>query len=109
MAAFVGFTVALLAVSKKADPATVFVTVVNDTGYASNAMAVVLGLYNSMTALVALDASCHMAEEIQRPKVIIPRILYISIGVQFLVGVVWILAIGFAVSDVSAIIDGPSG
>jgi choline transport protein len=72
-------------------------------------MAVVLGLYNSMTALVALDASCHMAEEIKSPTTMIPRILYITIGVQFLVGIVWILAIGFSIQDSEAIIDGPSG
>ncbi|EXJ78179.1 hypothetical protein A1O3_09340 [Capronia epimyces CBS 606.96] len=109
MATFVAFTITLLAVSKKADPASVFVDVINATGYSSNAMAVVLGLYNSMTALVALDASCHMAEEIKQPTRMIPKILYITIALQFLVGVVWILAIGFSIQDSDAIINSPSG
>lgn len=77
--------------------------------YSSSALAVVLGLYNSMTALVALDASCHMAEEIPRPTHMIPRILYLTILVQFLVGTVWILVIGFSITDIDAIINAPSG
>lgn len=62
-----------------------------------------------MTSLVALDASCHMAEEVSRPTRIIPRILYTTIVVQFIVGLIWILAIGFSITNIDAIIDAPSG
>ena len=72
-------------------------------------MAVVLGLYNSITALQGLDASCHMAEEMPQPKKLIPRILYITIGTQFLVGVVWILTVSFSIIDIDDIIDTATG
>lgn len=72
-------------------------------------MAVVLGLYNSMTALVCLDAACHMAEELPHPAVQIPRVLYITMGTQFVVGIVYILTIGFSITDIDVIIKTPTG
>ncbi|KAI9729402.1 MAG: hypothetical protein M1834_006926 [Cirrosporium novae-zelandiae] len=109
LTAFLAFFVTLLALSKKADPASVFVDIVNETGYSSNAMAVVLGLYNSMAAWMCLDGACHLAEEVPNPTRNIPKILYLSIGVQFLVGVVWILAIGFSIENIDVVINSPTG
>ena len=35
-----------------------------------------LGIVNSMYAFAATDAPIHIAEEIQRPGVVLPRIMY---------------------------------
>lgn len=35
-----------------------------------------LGIINSMYAFAATDAPIHIAEEIQRPGVVLPRIMY---------------------------------
>lgn len=72
-------------------------------------MAVVLGLYNSMAAFICLDAACHMAEEIPAPAVQIPRVLYITMGTQFVVGVIYILTVGFSITDIDVIINTPTG
>ncbi|KAM6522917.1 hypothetical protein FALCPG4_012530 [Fusarium falciforme] len=109
MVGFVGFVIALLARSPKADAAFVFKDIVNETGYSTAAMAVVLGLYNSMVAFICLDAACHMAEELPHPAVQIPRVLYITMATQFTVGVVYILTIGFSITDINVIIKTPTG
>lgn len=72
-------------------------------------MAILLGLFNSMVAFVCLDAACHLAEEVPQPAVMIPRILYITMGTQFLVGVFYILVIGFAIKDMKVIINTSTG
>lgn len=77
--------------------------------YSSNSMAVVLGLFNSMAAWVCLDAPCHMAEEILHPTKEIPKILYVLLISQFLVGFLYILVIGFSVTDIATIISTPTG
>ncbi|WAO93423.1 Choline transport protein [Fusarium falciforme] len=109
MVGFVGFVIALLARSPKADTAFAFKDIVNETGYSTAAMAVVLGLYNSMVAFICLDAACHMAEELPHPAVQIPRVLYITMATQFTVGVIYIFTIGFSITDINVIIKTPTG
>lgn len=72
-------------------------------------MAVVLGLYNSMVAFICLDAACHLAEELHHPAVQIPRVLYLTMGVQFVVGIIYILTIGYSITDIDTIINTPTG
>ncbi|KAJ5398806.1 Amino acid/polyamine transporter I [Penicillium sp. CMV-2018d] len=106
---FVAFTVALLAVSPKASAESVFKTINNDTGYSSNSFAVFLGLYNSMTTLMALDGPTHLAEELPSPKRIMPRILIITIVSQAVLGVAWIIVLGFSIGDLQSIIHTSTG
>lgn len=68
-------------------------------------MALVIGLYNSISIFVSLDASCHLAEEVTRPAITIPRVLYFTTFLQIIVGIMWILAIGFSITDEDAIIN----
>lgn len=87
----------------KADARSVFVETVNATGYSSTSFAILLGLFNSFATLMGLDGPAHLAEEIPDPKRALPRILLIVLGSQFVVGVVWILALGFSITDLDAI------
>ncbi|KAJ5362183.1 Amino acid/polyamine transporter I [Penicillium brevicompactum] len=106
---FVAFSIALLVVAPKATPDSVFKTINNDTGYSSGSLSVFLGLYNSMTTLMALDGPTHLAEELPSPKRILPRILVITITSQAMLGVVWILVLGFSIHNLQAIIHTSTG
>ncbi|KAJ5517652.1 Amino acid/polyamine transporter I [Penicillium expansum] len=106
---FIAFTIALLVVAPKATPESLFKTINNDTGYSSGSLSVFLGLYNSMTTLMALDGPTHLAEELPSPKRIMPRILVITITSQAMLGVVWILVLGFSIHDLQAIIYTSTG
>uniref|UniRef100_A0A8H7K3Z7 Uncharacterized protein n=1 Tax=Bionectria ochroleuca TaxID=29856 RepID=A0A8H7K3Z7_BIOOC len=87
---FVGFSVALLVKAPKASAASVFVEVNNETGYSS-------------------AAPTHLAEELPQPKRTLPQILIVVILSQFVVGVVWILVLGFSITDLDAILATSTG
>jgi choline transport protein len=72
-------------------------------------MAVVIGLLNALGSLGALDSPCHLAEELQNPRKILPFALYIVIGSQVLVGIMWILVIGFCITGFETIINTKTG
>ncbi len=67
-------------------------------------MALAIGLYNSISIFVSLDASCHLAE-VTRPAITITKVLYFTTFLQILIGIMWFLAIGFLITDEDAIID----
>ncbi|MAD87764.1 MAG: hypothetical protein CL912_32795 [Deltaproteobacteria bacterium] len=77
--------------------------------YSSMAMAVVLGLFSSFATLMGLDGPTHLAEEIDRPKKALPRILLIVILSQFCIGVVWIIVVGFSITDLESIMSTSTG
>lgn len=77
--------------------------------YDSTGLAVVLGLFNSFATLMGLDGPTHLAEEIPQPRRHLPRILLIVIISQFFVGVVWILVLGFSITDLNAVRNSATG
>ncbi|KAH6712496.1 amino acid/polyamine transporter I [Leptodontidium sp. MPI-SDFR-AT-0119] len=106
---FIAYTVALLVKAPKADARSVFVEMNNQTGYSSIAMAVVLGLFSSFATLMGLDGPAHLAEEIDRPKKSLPRVLLIVVLSQFVIGVVWIIVVGFSITDLGPIMSTSTG
>ncbi|PWY95325.1 hypothetical protein BO94DRAFT_553237 [Aspergillus sclerotioniger CBS 115572] len=105
---FVAFTTTLLVKALKADPSFVFVDINNDTGYSSNSFAVLLGMFTSFSTLMGLDGPAHLAE-LHQPKKPLPRIMLIVIFSQFVVGVVWIIVLGFSITDLAAITKTATG
>ncbi|CRG89732.1 Choline transport protein [Talaromyces islandicus] len=106
---FVGYTIALLVKAPKADPSFVFIDVNNDTGYSSNSFAILLGLFSSFATIMGLDGPAHLAEEIPEPKKSLPRVMLIVILSQFVVGVIWIIVLGFSITNLEAIINTSTG
>ncbi|PYH77017.1 hypothetical protein BO82DRAFT_406628 [Aspergillus uvarum CBS 121591] len=100
---FVAYTIALLVKAPKADSKSVFVQVNDETGFQSHGFAILLGLVNSFGTMMGLDGPAHLAEELPRAKILLPRIMMIVILSQFVVGLVWIIVLGFSITDVSAI------
>lgn len=62
-----------------------------------------------MATWMALDGPIHLAEEMQHPLKMVPKVLYMTYGIQFLVGLVWILVVGFCITDLDAIVSSPTG
>ncbi|GAM36589.1 hypothetical protein TCE0_018f05789 [Talaromyces pinophilus] len=106
---FVGYTITLLVKAPKADPRFVFVDVNNNTGYSSNSFAILLGLFTSFSTLMGLDGPAHLAEEIPEPKKSLPRVMLMVIISQFVVGLIWIIVLGFSITDLSAITNTATG
>ncbi|CEL05867.1 hypothetical protein ASPCAL06979 [Aspergillus calidoustus] len=107
--AFVAYTILLLVKAPKASARSVFVTPTNETGYASTSFSIVLGLFTSFSTLMSCEAACHLAEELPTPKRSLPRILITVIVSQVIVGVVWILVLGFSITDLDAVLRTRTG
>ncbi|KAL4902152.1 amino acid/polyamine transporter I [Aspergillus multicolor] len=101
--AFIAYTIVLLVKAPKADARSVFVEPNNHTGYASTSFAVFLGLFTSFSTLLSLEGPCHLAEELPTPKRTVPRIIMIVVLSQVVVGVVWLIVVGFCITDLDAI------
>lgn len=72
-------------------------------------MAILLGLFSSFSTLMGLDGPAHLAEEIPQPKRHLPRVMLIVILSQAVIGVVWILVLGFSITDMDAVVQTKTG
>ncbi|KAI9928663.1 hypothetical protein ASPWEDRAFT_168636 [Aspergillus wentii DTO 134E9] len=106
---FIAYSITLLVMAPKANPRFVFVDVTNETGYSSSAMAVLLGLFSSFGTLMGLDGPAHLAEEIPEPKRHLPRIMLIVILSQTVIGVIWIIVLGFSITDITTVVNTKTG
>ncbi|KAJ4129601.1 hypothetical protein NW754_003883 [Fusarium falciforme] len=106
---FIAYTIALLVKAPKASPSFVFVETHNSTGYSSTSLAILLGLFSSFSTLMGLDGPAHLAEEIPQPKRHLPRVMLIVIISQAVIGVVWILVLGFSITDMELVVQTKTG
>ncbi|KAL2669778.1 hypothetical protein Neosp_015223 [[Neocosmospora] mangrovei] len=106
---FIAYTIALLVKAPKASPSFVFVETHNSTGYSSTSLAILLGLFSSFSTLMGLDGPAHLAEEIPQPKRHLPRVMLIVIISQAVIGVVWILVLGFSITDMDLVVQTKTG
>lgn len=72
-------------------------------------MAILLGTFTRFAVLMAIDGPTHLAEEIPRPKVALPRIMLIVVLSQAVVGIVWVIVLGFSITDLDAITNTSTG
>jgi choline transport protein len=69
----------------------IFTSTENISGWSSFGMAFMIGLLNANWSFGLIDAVSHLAEEIVRPEVNVPRALFASIAIGFVTA--WPLAI----------------
>lgn len=58
---------------------------------------------------MGLDGPAHLAEEIPQPKRHLPRVMLIVIISQTVIGVVWILVLGFSITDMDLVVQTKTG
>ena len=91
-----------------ASPAFVFKDWSADIGYSSNGFVFLMGMLNGAYAIGTPDFITHLAEEIPRPEINIPKAMAIQITVGFVTTLSYAIAILFAVHDLSAVVSGSS-
>ena len=69
----------------------VFANFVNNTGWASNGIAFIVGLINTNWAFACLDCATHMAEEVHRPEKMIPIAIMGTVAIGF--GTSWFYSV----------------
>ncbi|PVH78700.1 choline transport protein [Cadophora sp. DSE1049] len=96
--AVIDISITILATPPKSSAKFVFTEFNNETGW-SGGVSWILGLLQSALSLIGFDAATHVAEEMPRPSVDIPRAMLYAIGVGGVTGTIFILVILFCLGD----------
>ena len=86
----------------------VFANFVNNTGWASNGIAFIVGLINTNWAFACLDCATHMAEEIHHPERLIPIAIMGTVAIGFSTAWPFSIAMFFSMNDLSALFNTPT-
>jgi amino acid transporter len=74
----------------------------NMTGW-SNGVAFLTGVLNGAFTIGTPDAVTHLAEELPRPSVDLPKAVFAQVGLGFITTFVYAIAIFYGISDLSAV------
>jgi choline transport protein len=77
----------------------VFANFVNNTGWAENGIAFIVGLVNTNWAFACLDCATHMAEEVPRPEKMIPIAIMGTVAIGFVTAWTYSVALFFSMSS----------
>lgn len=84
-----------------ASSAFVWEDMTNETGWSSDAFAFCLGMLNAAFAVGAPDIPSHLAEEMPRPTSNIPKAILVQYIFSLITGLLYLIAIFYATSDLS--------
>ena len=77
-----------------------------DIGYSSKGFVFMMGMLNGAYAIGTPDSVTHIAEEIPRPEINVPKAILAQALVGFLTSLFFLIAIFYSISDLSAISPG---
>ena len=99
----VSFVVILITVPAKAPTHEtahfVFATFLNETGWAQNGIAFIVGLINTNWAFACLDCATHLAEEVPRPERIVPLAIMSTVAIGFVTAWFFSISMMFSISN----------
>ncbi|WEW55541.1 hypothetical protein PRK78_000972 [Emydomyces testavorans] len=106
---FFAILIPLVKLSSKADPSLVFTVFNNEGHWSSTGLSFLVGLIGNAFAFLGLDGAYHMSEEIQRPSVIVPRSIMLTLVINGSLGFAMIIAVLFCTADLDAALHTPIG
>ncbi|KAJ6137154.1 SNF2-related protein [Penicillium samsonianum] len=83
----------------------VWATWENGTGYSQQGFVFVAGMLNGAYSVGTPDCSSHLAEEIPKPSRNIPKAILAQMGVGFVTGICYMIAIFYSINDLSKVTD----
>ncbi|KAJ5780023.1 SNF2-related protein [Penicillium paradoxum] len=75
----------------------------NGTGYKQEGFVFVAGMLNGAYSVGTPDCSTHLAEEIPKPSRNVPKAVLAQMGVGFITGFLYMIAIFYAINDLDAV------
>ena len=96
---FFAILIPLTYLAPHANAHDVFATFINVGGWDTQAYSFFVGLVGSAFAFVGADSAVHMAEEIKRAAVVIPKAILFSIAINGALGFAMLMAILFCLGD----------
>ncbi|OQE40974.1 hypothetical protein PENCOP_c005G01615 [Penicillium coprophilum] len=83
----------------------VWATWENGTGYSQQGFVFVAGMLNGAYSVGTPDCSSHLAEEIPKPSRNIPKAILAQMGVGFITGICYMIAIFYSINNLDAVRD----
>lgn len=77
-----------------------------DIGYSSNGLVFCMGMLNGAYAIGTPDVVSHLAEEIPRPEINVPKAIGMQMIIGFLTSLSYLIAMVYSISDLSALSSG---
>ncbi|KAB8264830.1 amino acid/polyamine transporter I [Aspergillus pseudonomiae] len=108
----VGFLAILITLTSVADHKSakeVFTTWTNSGGWSSNGIVFFIGMQGSVFAFSGGDAAVHMAEEVHKASVVIPRALILTALINGALGFGMLIGVLFCMGDLEAATKSPTG
>ncbi|KAF2176150.1 putative amino acid transporter [Zopfia rhizophila CBS 207.26] len=99
------FVSLLVKTNPKASTRTAFIDVVNETGRPSNGLVFFLGFLPGLLSVCMLDTPAHMAEEVPRPHIDIPRVMVGSAALSAFAGLIMVIALIFCTTHPENILE----
>ncbi|KAI1909677.1 hypothetical protein LOZ58_005006 [Ophidiomyces ophidiicola] len=106
---FFAVLIPLVKLSSKADASEVFTMFNNGGNWSSQGVSFLVGLIGNAFAFLGLDGAYHMSEEIQRPSVVVPRSIMLTLVINGTLGFGMIIAVLFCTGNLEAAIESPTG
>ncbi|KAM3430697.1 hypothetical protein NHJ13734_007636 [Beauveria thailandica] len=104
LTAFVGILVTLVTMGEHGDAASVFQTFVNGGNWPTQGLSVLVGMIGNAFAFIGADAAFHLAEEIHKPSIYIPRAMVSGMLLNGVLGLSMLIAVCFSLVNLP---DGP--
>ena len=79
-----------------------------DIGYSSDGFVFLMGMLNGAYAIGTPDCVSHLAEEIPRPEINIPKAMVAQLVVGFVTTLCYMIAIFFGINDLDSVLSGSS-
>ena len=103
------FVSLLVRANPKPSAASVFVDVVNETGWDSTVVVFFLSILPGVAGVGALDSATHLADEMERPEKQIPQVMIGSALLSYFVGLPSILVYLFCITNPDGILEPVGG
>ncbi|KIM95843.1 hypothetical protein OIDMADRAFT_45128 [Oidiodendron maius Zn] len=97
------FITLLIRASPKQSAKSVFVDIINLTGWDSKGVVFFIGLLPGVTAVNAFDSAAHMSEEMPEPTKQVPKVMVISALLSFIATIPMVLVYMFCIVDQEAL------
>lgn len=105
---FFAVLIPLVKLAPKADPHDIFTIFNNGGGWPSDGLSFLVGLSGLAFAFLGLDGAYHMSEEIERPSVIVPRSIMLTLCINGSLGFGMVIAVLFCMGDMDKALDSPT-
>ena len=92
-AAFLAFVVVLLALGPRKDVYATFFDVQDTQGWGSKGGAALIGILGPIITLIGADSTSHLAEETLGARKIVPRAMFVSVGISYSSGFIMTVVI----------------